>query len=113
MQRFIEHFVVFVGCFLKYFFIWSMACHCRMKRGAAWHKANLFGVIGSADVTHVLRHGVPMIIRGSESVLGNKPARWEDDEVTNCASRVIALTSKNGEDARIRVVKTNGAQSGK
>lgn len=62
-------------------------------------EAVCLGLVFSSNQTHELGHDVAVIIGWPEAMVGDCPARWEDDKVSDrCAGRVrfAGENSENG-----------------
>jgi len=67
--------------------------------------AGLLGVVHAPDQAHELGHGVAVVPRRAEGVLGHEPAGREDDKVGDRRARAVRHRGEHGEDARVRVVE--------
>ena len=100
------------GCiwsFLKNLALWAVTGHAWVQASASRHKAFLFSVIDSTNVTHEFSHGIPVEIRWPESFFHYQPPCWKDDEVANGLPIFIRLCSQYREDAGVRVVLGDGS----
>lgn len=88
----------------------AVPAHDIMQRGASRLEARAgLRVVLPVDEAHELGHRVAVVPRRAEGVLGDEPARREDDEVGDGGARVVGGRRQDGEDARVRVVVGDGA----
>lgn len=66
-------------------------------------------VVVSADQPHELGHGVAVVPRRAEGVLGDQPARREDDDVRDGGAGVVGGAGEDCVDGRVGVVEGDGA----
>mmetsp|Transcript_4169 Transcript_4169/g.14579 ORF Transcript_4169/g.14579 Transcript_4169/m.14579 type:complete len:241 (-) Transcript_4169:707-1429(-) len=79
--------------------------HARVKRGPAGQKSALLCLVLPVDQSHELAHAVPVVVRGPECVLSDRPARREDHEVRNRGPGLLARAGQHREDGGVRVVE--------
>ena len=70
-----------------------------------------FCVVITADQTHKLRHGVAVVPRRTEGVLGDQPAGREDDKVGDGSANMVRGTGQNSEDGGVGVVERDGSNN--
>ena len=87
---------------------WPAIRLCRLH--AARREAFGLGVVGAVDQAHALAHHVAVEPGRAERVLGDHPARREDDEIGIGAARHVADgRGEDGEDRRIGMVEADRA----
>ena len=61
-----------------------VATRCLQAREqTSWQKAFLLGLIHTTYEAHEFTHGVAVVVRWPEGMLGYCPSGWEDDKVSN------------------------------
>ena len=79
-----------------------------MEAGSAWEEALGFGVVLALNEAHEFVHKVAVEPGWPEGVLGNHPARGEEDEIYVCGSGDLAWGGEDGEDAGVGVIEAYG-----
>lgn len=85
-----------------------MGGHTGVQRTVPGAEVGLFSVVCPLNVAHVLRHGVPVVVGGSEGVLGHHPPRREDHEVAQSGALFVGGGCQHCEDGGVGVVVQDG-----
>lgn len=72
---------VFLGSSLKTVYVGAVRRHYAVQGGTAGFEAALFRFVFAGYESHELGHAVPVVVRGPEGVLLDRPSRGEDHEV--------------------------------
>lgn len=84
----------------------AVSAHAVVQTGARGLEAAAgLCVVLALDQAHELAHVVAVVPRRAERVLGDEPARREDDKVGHGGAESVARRRQNSEDGGIRMVK--------
>lgn len=83
-----------------------------MEGRATWPETFFFSIVDTFDVTHVLSHGVSVVIRWSEGSFLNQPSWWEDNEVTQSSSMQVSVFALRGKEFGYRLIEWKLAYPG-
>ena len=85
----------------------AVARHEVVERKTAVGEPFRLGVVGAFDQAHALAHRVAVEPGRPERLLGDHPARREDDEVGIGSARSLGGAGEDGEDARVGMVEAH------